>query len=101
MVQRRPAGSGLTIRNGIIARNHTGGIFCHVESVFLESEKHVPIPRNYIEAKMACRTEICKPLTLQVPEVGIEPTRGCPHGILSPARLPVPPLRRCGDSPSA
>ena len=28
-----------------------------------------------------------------VPKVGIEPTRGCPHGILSPARLPVPPLR--------
>ena len=29
----------------------------------------------------------------QVPEVGIEPTRGCPHASLSRARLPVPPLR--------
>ena len=28
-----------------------------------------------------------------VPEVGIEPTRPCGHGILSPARLPVSPLR--------
>jgi hypothetical protein len=30
---------------------------------------------------------------LLVPEVGIEPTWGCPRGILSPVRLPVPPLR--------
>jgi hypothetical protein len=29
-----------------------------------------------------------------VPEVGVEPTRACAHRILSPARLPVPPLRR-------
>ena len=29
-----------------------------------------------------------------VPEVGIEPTRSCPRGILSPVRLPVSPLRR-------
>ena len=29
-----------------------------------------------------------------VPEVGIEPTWGCPQRILSPSRLPVPPLRR-------
>ena len=28
-----------------------------------------------------------------VPEVGIEPTWGCPRGILSPVRLPIPPLR--------
>jgi hypothetical protein len=35
-----------------------------------------------------------------VPRVGIEPTRGCPHWILSPARLPVPPprLRRASVS---
>jgi hypothetical protein len=31
-----------------------------------------------------------------MPKVGLEPTRGFPHRILSPARLPVPPLRR-GD----
>ena len=28
-----------------------------------------------------------------VPETGIEPARGHPHGILSPGRLPIPPLR--------
>src|SRR5262249_31693 len=28
-----------------------------------------------------------------MPKVGLEPTRGLPHRILSPARLPVPPLR--------
>ena len=28
-----------------------------------------------------------------VPEVGLEPTRTKVHGILNPARLPVPPLR--------
>src|SRR5712691_10264257 len=32
------------------------------------------------------------PISL-VPGVGLEPTRGCPHRILSPARLPVPPFR--------
>ena len=31
-----------------------------------------------------------------LPEVGIEPTRPCGHGILNPARLPIPPLRRSG-----
>ena len=34
-----------------------------------------------------------------VPEVGIEPTWGCPRGILSPVRLPVSPLRLNGDVP--
>ena len=29
-----------------------------------------------------------------VPEVGIEPTWGCPRWILSPVRLPVSPLRQ-------
>ena len=28
-----------------------------------------------------------------MPEVGIEPTRGCPRGILNPVRLPISPLR--------
>ena len=32
---------------------------------------------------------------IAVPKVGLEPTRGFPHRILSPARLPVPPLRLC------
>ena len=30
---------------------------------------------------------------MEVPEVGVEPTRGHPHTILSRARLPVSPLR--------
>ena len=29
-----------------------------------------------------------------VPKAGIEPARYCYHGILSPARLPIPPLRQ-------
>ena len=29
-----------------------------------------------------------KQLILLVPEAGLEPARGCPHRILSPARLP-------------
>ena len=31
---------------------------------------------------------------LQVPERGLEPPRPCGHWILSPARLPIPPLRQ-------
>ena len=35
-----------------------------------------------------------KPLIYLVPEVGLEPTRRLdPRGILSPVRLPIPPLR--------
>lgn len=30
-----------------------------------------------------------------VPRVGLEPTQGCPYQILSLARLPVSPPRRC------
>ena len=32
-----------------------------------------------------------------VPEVGVEPTHPCGYGILSPARLPVSPLRLTGE----
>jgi hypothetical protein len=32
-------------------------------------------------------------LLSMVPVVGVEPTRSCPHRILSPARLPIPPHR--------
>ena len=28
-----------------------------------------------------------------MPKEGLEPTRGCPHRFLRPARLPIPPLR--------
>jgi hypothetical protein len=43
--------------------------------------------------KRLSKIMLAKPLILLVPEVGIEPTRGCPRGILSPVRLPVSPLR--------
>ena len=33
------------------------------------------------------------PRRTQVPERGLEPPRPCGHWILSPARLPIPPLR--------
>ncbi|MDN5361401.1 MAG: hypothetical protein PWP70_448 [Moorella sp. (in: firmicutes)] len=35
-----------------------------------------------------------EPLLFLVPKAGVEPARYCYHWILSPARLPVPPLRR-------
>jgi integrase len=46
-------------------------------------------PREWASCRAAriesgCRTY----LTRLMPEVGLEPTRSCPHGILSPARLP-------------
>lgn len=31
---------------------------------------------------------------LLVPKVGVEPTRGCPHSILSAACMPISPLRQ-------
>jgi hypothetical protein len=37
--------------------------------------------------------EITKHLIFLVPELGIEPRRGRPRGILSPVRLPISPLR--------
>ena len=33
------------------------------------------------------------PRDIVVPEAGVEPVRDCSHGILSPGRLPIPPLR--------
>lgn|GEM_PF-1275483 len=35
-----------------------------------------------------------KPLVLLVPEARLELAQGCPRGILSPLRLPIPPLRQ-------
>ena len=35
-------------------------------------------------------------IPLMVPETGVEPARDCSHGILSPGRLPIPPLRHKG-----
>lgn len=36
--------------------------------------------------------EVSKKL-IKIPVVGVEPTRSCPHQILSLARLPIPPYR--------
>ena len=38
--------------------------------------------------------DLCRPSISMVPVVGVEPTRSCPHRILSPARLPIPPHRQ-------
>ena len=39
--------------------------------------------------------ELLLPFTrAKLAEAGLEPARGYPHGILSPERLPVPPLGR-------
>ena len=37
------------------------------------------------------------PVHREVPAVGVEPTLHCWNGILSPARLPIPPRRRLGE----
>ncbi len=34
------------------------------------------------------------PRRKSLPEEGLEPTLSCENGILNPARLPIPPLRR-------
>ena len=40
------------------------------------------------------RTALPRDIILVVPETGIEPAREESHGILSPGRLPIPPLRQ-------
>ena len=49
--------------------------------------------RQAAQQAMAQTLGLRRPDAVKVPKVGIEPTRPCGHGILSPARLPVPPLR--------
>ena len=44
---------------------------------------------NVIMKQAPCCHEACKH---QMPEAGLEPARSCPRGILSPLRLPIPPL---------
>ena len=47
-------------------------------------------PTSGLGARRATNCSIPRYL---VPETGIEPARDCSHGILSPGRLPIPPLR--------
>ena len=44
---------------------------------YLKSRKH-----GQKSGHMKMGTVTCKVLMLKMPEVGIEPTQGCPHGIL-------------------
>ena len=41
-------------------------------------------------------TALLRDIKFVVPETGIEPARDFSHGILSPGRLPIPPLRHIG-----
>ena len=49
-------------------------------------------------AKMIDNQMLAKELLFlkMVPEAGVEPARCCPLGILSPVRLPIPPLGPVG-----
>ena len=44
------------------------------------------------------RISFCFAVMLLVPEVGLEPTLPGGNRILSPARLPIPPLRQAGEN---
>ena len=64
--------------------------------------------RSAERQRICVRTEECRTdgsggtssRNVMVPEAGIEPARPCGRGILSPLRLPVPPLRqRAGSIP--
>ena len=70
--------SHLAIEMAFEARGH---VFCHpdIQASVLKGSKHVN--------KVHCQTSI-------VPKGGLEPPHGVkPYWILSPARLPIPPLR--------
>ncbi len=51
--------------------------------------------RNFVEKNMGNTDKINVSHTLTLLLVaGLEPARGCPRGILSPLRLPIPPHQR-------
>ncbi len=50
-------------------------------------------PRNWLSSSSIIKTHV-RGLLLLVGEEGVEPSRPKGHRILSPARLPVPPLAR-------
>ncbi len=50
----------------------------------------ITVPRAYIVRKVT-RLIYYNVWIILVPGAGVEPARGCPRGILSPLRLPVPP----------
>ena len=56
---------------------------------------HIPVLGRNLDCFGGCGASPphCAPRKWVVPEVGIEPTRGCPRRILNPVRLPISPLR--------
>ena len=46
-------------------------------------------PPIFRQQKRACKNKL-----FPMPVTGLEPVRGCPRGILSPLRLPIPPHRQ-------
>ena len=56
----------------------------------MQSKKNV-----LTHSRILCKTK--RSLQIQasfMPVTGLEPVRGCPRGILSPLRLPIPPHRQ-------
>ncbi len=62
-------------------------------SLIARRPEPVQVPSRHSAHMKRARVEPW-PRSRMVPEEGLEPSRPCGHGILSPARLPVPPLRR-------
>jgi len=62
-------------------------VYCFLEGVRSQNSKRKQAQfraRSMISATKKGLARSANPLNLLVPEVGIEPTRGCPRGILSP-----------------
>ena len=70
-------------------------VSCKTASRDLESEHGRSRPRRQRSRRYAWKSYVVRRKELErlVPEVGIEPTLPEGNGILSPARLPVSPLR--------
>ncbi len=56
-----------------------------------------PLPGVPARRSSACRLPSSVFRLSAVPEAGLEPARSCPQWILSPSRLPIPPLRQAGE----
>src|SRR3990172_9282342 len=67
---------------------------CHVAFTLLLPHELPPHGSTDTPQKVGRSGSRMVPRFPPMPEVGVEPTRPEGHGILSPARLPVPPLRR-------
>ncbi len=54
-------------------------------------------PETCASTNSATSAKVVQNYKSRVPKAGIEPARYCYHWILSPARLPIPPLRLTGQ----